>query len=398
MANIVIAWELGGGTGHLHTLAPVIGRLIERGHLVTLIARDLLRARSLLGQLPVTLFPAPFWAGDATALPKVASYADVLLRIGFIDPVGMATLVQSWLAFYKILQPALILTEHAPTALLAARVANLPCAVVGTGFTLPKAEEPFASITPWTPVSNKRLQESSRKALEGCNRVLDRCGGEHLQQLSDLQVSCFQGLITFAELDHYGPRAGAEYYGHFMSPDPMPRPIWPARGGPRIFVYMHHHFRHFAGLMQQLDEMGCPTLVVSPGISRQEADRYSGRRLRISNRQVDITVVAEEADAIFSHSPHGLVVELLRLGRASILLPNYVEQALMAYRVERQGLGVAGGPRRENHDYRKMVETLRGNRAIADNAAAFSRRYRDYSQEEAVNTLVQRLEECIPPY
>ncbi len=148
--------------------------------------------------------------------------------------------MQSWLAFYKTLKPDLILSEHSPTAMLAARVAGLPCAVVGTGFTLPKAQEPFASITPWVEVSDELLQASTDKALERCNQVLESCGGEPLARLSDLMEARFKGLVTFAELDHYGPREGVDYYGLFMSRRPKPRPLWPPGDGPRIFVYQHH--------------------------------------------------------------------------------------------------------------------------------------------------------------
>jgi hypothetical protein len=53
MATILMSWELGAGAGHCVKLAPIAGRLIDRGHDVWLAPRDLATARHIFGSLPV---------------------------------------------------------------------------------------------------------------------------------------------------------------------------------------------------------------------------------------------------------------------------------------------------------------------------------------------------------
>ena len=48
MANILFAWELGGGAGHIHILAPLAEALASRGHRVFLAARELTVADELV--------------------------------------------------------------------------------------------------------------------------------------------------------------------------------------------------------------------------------------------------------------------------------------------------------------------------------------------------------------
>ncbi len=58
MKTILIAWELGGGLGHLLQLAPVVKGLAQRGHRVVLALKDLSRARAVFPE-GVQLLQAP---------------------------------------------------------------------------------------------------------------------------------------------------------------------------------------------------------------------------------------------------------------------------------------------------------------------------------------------------
>lgn len=154
--------------------------MIARGHRVSFITKDLIGSRRLLGDLPVALFPAPLWRGKVKGLPPVVCYPDILLRTGFMDTDGMVALVEGWMALFRLLAPDLIVAEHSPRALVAARVARLPCVLVGTGFTVPRPAQPFPSITPWQKVEPDRLRSGTDKAREMINRVLVKSGGPRI--------------------------------------------------------------------------------------------------------------------------------------------------------------------------------------------------------------------------
>ena len=65
MARFLLAWELGGGMGHVVPLAQVAEPLVQRGHEVHFVLRDLSAARAGLGALAsaprVRLWQAPVW-------------------------------------------------------------------------------------------------------------------------------------------------------------------------------------------------------------------------------------------------------------------------------------------------------------------------------------------------
>ncbi|OQX30895.1 MAG: hypothetical protein C3L25_12545 [Candidatus Sedimenticola endophacoides] len=366
--------------------------MIARGHRVSFITKDLIGSRRLLGDLPVALFPAPLWRGKVKGLPPVVCYPDILLRTGFMDTDGMVALVEGWMALFRLLAPDLIVAEHSPGALVAARVARLPCVLVGTGFTVPRPAQPFPSITPWQKVEPDRLRSGTDKAREMINRVLVKSGGEPLERLADLFTPHDSVLTTLPELDHYGPRPAASYCGPIMLRSTKPRPQWPQSGGPRIFVYLHAHLPVFPELMRQLAELECAALVVAPDLASSDVKRFQRAHLRLTPEQVDMGMVAEEADAVFNHASHGMVVELLRLGKPPIMLPSYVEQALLAYRVFQRGLGIMAQPSSGGWDYGRLIRRLIGDQAMAAKAAAFAKRYRAFDQNQVLEALAEKLE------
>jgi hypothetical protein len=51
MGTILVAWELGGGLGHLVRARPVVSRLLAAGHKIVAIVRDLARMELVFGDL-----------------------------------------------------------------------------------------------------------------------------------------------------------------------------------------------------------------------------------------------------------------------------------------------------------------------------------------------------------
>lgn len=59
-------------------------------------------------------------------------------------------------------EAALVIADHAPAALLAARTLGLPAATLDSGFSVPPPETPFPSLRPWLAVP----QETANAVLE----------------------------------------------------------------------------------------------------------------------------------------------------------------------------------------------------------------------------------------
>ena len=86
MADIFLAWELGGGMGHVVPLSQLTQALVRHGHRVHLALRDLSGAPSALGALhdspQVRLWQAPIWLPQLHGAPQPVSYPELLFHSG----------------------------------------------------------------------------------------------------------------------------------------------------------------------------------------------------------------------------------------------------------------------------------------------------------------------------
>jgi UDP:flavonoid glycosyltransferase YjiC (YdhE family) len=120
MSRILCAWELGGGTGHLHILGPVGQALRARGHDVTYVLRDLVTASRFSAFSDAQLLQAPI-NSRVSRLPPSINYAELLNRVGYLDVDVLSALIEAWRGLLRLVGPDLVLAEHSPTALIAAR-------------------------------------------------------------------------------------------------------------------------------------------------------------------------------------------------------------------------------------------------------------------------------------
>src|SRR5687768_10010641 len=122
MARVLLAWELGAGTEHLAHLLPLALRMRARGHEPVFAVSDVTRAEALLGAHGLPYLQAPMWQ---PRLPRSAvvpcSYSEILHHYGYLDAEGLLGLVKAWREIYALVEPRVVLFEHAPTALLASR-------------------------------------------------------------------------------------------------------------------------------------------------------------------------------------------------------------------------------------------------------------------------------------
>ena len=187
MIRILCCWEIGAGYGHLYRLFPLVEELINKEIEVLIVTKDLSRTKSIFDPLGVTCFQAPSIQTPPRQFPFSINYAQNLLRNGFWHTPSLQARLREWLELFDQFQPDLILAEHAPAALLAARLAGLRRAVIGTGFTIPPSVSPMPTIQPWFPVPRTRLIQSEEEFLSGVNPVLVEMGGKPFDASDQLQ-------------------------------------------------------------------------------------------------------------------------------------------------------------------------------------------------------------------
>lgn len=374
--HVLLCWELGSGLGHLRRLAPLAQAMIASGHRVSLAARDVVSAAGVFDREGVPVLPAPFCLQGPPPGPGAASYPEVLLRVGYTEPAVLAGLLRPWVHLLEMSRAQLVVGDHAPSALLAARLVGIPAFAVGTGFSVPPATVPMPPFAAPAPPPASRLQAAETRVRRVIEQAWSGLSARGVPDLAELFAPERSFLCTYPELDHHGPRADQRYWG-VIEPagTSQERPDWPPGKGPRVFAYLHHGYRQFPGLTRQLRELGHPTVLVSPGIPEPLRATVEGSTLRVQSRGIDLRWAARQAQVCITHCGHATTARLLLLGRPLILLPNYVEQTVLAYRLARQGLALMMHPDPQHHRYGAAITQVLTKPAYGEHVQAFAQHW-----------------------
>jgi hypothetical protein len=401
--TVMMAWELGGGLGHMVPLSQVARPLLEAGHTVHMVLTDLSGVPAALGALAdhprLHLWQAPYWPSPLFGSADPASYAELLFRAGYLDAQRLAGLVQGWATLLDQLNPDLLLVDHAPTALLAARGRPLRRAQFGTGFFIPLMETPIPSYREWEPVPRARVERSEALVLQTCNAILFQRGQpllDHLHQLFDCDETF---LVTVPELDHFERRSRglrqpglpSPYWGSLASASHGQPPQWPAGTGPALFVYLKSDYRALGSVLTALKEtLGAGwaqpgpggtmkagpwrVLAYVPGLNAATVAAASGPGLHIVVDPVDMQAVCGSCDAVLCQSGSGTVATALHAGRPVLMLPMHMEQLLFARRVQALGAGLYLTEDRIAQ-LPALLQRLATQPGFGDAARAFARRH-----------------------
>ena len=394
MSRILYVWELGAGYGHVSSVLPLAVQLKERGHEVIFALRDLAHAERFLGRRGFALLQAPIWTSDRRGPDLPVSYAEMLANFGFLDRAGLTGMVKAWRELYRLVRPDLLVIDHGPTALLAARGTSIRRVLLGTGFASPPRTAPMPSLRPWLNISQDRLLESERQVMEtinGLSRDLEMKPPETLADLFEVEEDF---LCTFPELDHY-PRTDARYWGPFFASDEGVVPEWPPGRGERIFAYLSPAYRDFEKVVSQLGDLSCGTLIHAPGLSAKLIAKYQARNVVFSPEPVRMAQASREADLVICHGGHGTTAASLLAGRPVLVLHRQVEQLLLAQKIVAGGLGKTVNLDSKNPSYKQLVRDILSDPRFAERAREFATRYADFDLAKQVDLIVARCEEII---
>lgn len=166
MSRILFAWELGGNLGHVTRQLSIARRLRQKGHPVFFVVRDTAVAAQLLTPEGFAYTQAPINVAK-NRLPHPVNYAEILIASGYAEPVVLLGLVQGWISLIRLFKANLIVVDHAPTALVAARLTGLPAITIGTGFEIPPDRLPLPSIRPWETIPKNGCYELNNTFWNG---------------------------------------------------------------------------------------------------------------------------------------------------------------------------------------------------------------------------------------
>jgi UDP:flavonoid glycosyltransferase YjiC (YdhE family) len=394
--RLLFAWELGGGAGHVTRFLPTALILREHGHEVVFAVRDLPRTKVVLGRHHLPLLQSPMWVRENPGLPPAMSYPELLLRFGYHSASDLAAMARGWLTLYEMVHPDLVVIDHGPTALIAAMVAGVRRATIGTGFFIPPRLHPMPSFRPWLDVSADRLQRAEREVLDVVNEALLALGAERkLTVLAELFDADEAFLCTVPELDHY-QRADGHYWGPAFDALGGDEPQWPLSEGPKIFVYMPGTWAGLNRLLQELSDMRASVLLYLPGLALGSAESYAGPAMRVSARPLRMTQVLRECDIVVCHAGHGTVAAALLAGRPLLVIPEQVEQFLVARQVVKLGAAKMVNPD-SRPKFQRLIDEILSHGEFAEAARRFATKYSRFGQAEPYRSIAERCEALMTP-
>jgi hypothetical protein len=304
----------------------------------------------------------------------------------------LAAHAAAWRNRYELLDPQLIVFDHSPTAMLAARGMAVRRIVTGMGFTVPADTYPMESLRPWQEVGTDRLRQREDEALRVANAVLKGFGQPALERLGQLYSDVDDALLTtFPELDPYSGRRPRtmNYLGPTIATGGA-EPRWPAGSGKRIFIYL----RPFAGVVEVLRFLGrraLPTIAFVDGLASSVPEQCAAPTTRFESRRIDLSMAARDCDLAILNGTGGTTAAMLLAGRPSLQIPIHLEHALNAYAVERMGAGLSA-PVSDPRAIVDRLDPVLGSEQYSVAARRFAEDHARFDSARQRDQIVERIE------
>jgi UDP:flavonoid glycosyltransferase YjiC (YdhE family) len=391
MSRILLAWELGTGLGHLGPFLSLVPKLLERGHKIHIAAREISSACRAVDALPVMVHQAPLCLNTYGGLQEPPlNYAEILMRYGYLEPAMLRAMLAAWSSLICSTEADIVIADHAPTALLAARILDIPRAVIGGPFNVPPPADPMPNMRTWVAVPHQRLADSDHRVLKVINEAVPRGADiDALRRIFDGAAHFFSGV---PELDPYGARDPGDYLGLQVMSTGSGDPTWPAGDGRKVFAYLNSGYKHLERALQALADSGVRVLAYVFGGNESLLGRYRSARLNFTPQPLDFHLVAADCDLCVCHGNSGTTLGMLHGGRPVLVLPMHLEHFLLGKRVESTGAGCVVHPETAEPDISGTLATMLGTETFGQNARALASRYAGGSVGTMTDRAIARIE------
>lgn len=384
MARILITSELGTGYGHFAKALLLSRAFAERGHQVFVAVKNFDSKGAVAG---MRVIPAPEWPPGVSRPGVAVSYAEILARRGYCMPHRLPEMLRRWSQVISRAAPDLLIADHAPTALLAARIAGVTSARIGTGFGSPPATTPLPPLLAEDGRTAER-EKIEALVLDAINRSLVELGATPVSSLQAGITPQRDFLCTFKEFDHYPQRGAAEYLGPLYARSEAHPPEDYGTGEKGIFCYVSSAMEGFADFCTALRQTGLPVLIHARGLDTSEAERLESEQFRVAAKPVDIAATAAVSRLVITHGGHGATASALLSGCPVLLLPQQAEQLMFARRLESQQLAVIAPVDTSVAVWRTTIENLLSSSDLDVAVNGFAERYRGYDPLLTVTRIV----------
>jgi UDP:flavonoid glycosyltransferase YjiC (YdhE family) len=388
MAKILICCELGGNLGHLSRQRAIGKALQSEGHEVVFAASDLTLAKTLLEPDGLHYIPAPIAPAPPPRSPPIANLSEILLQCGYSDSAALANRVREWIEYIESFRIDLLLTDYAPTAVIAGMHCKRPVVAISNGFDIPSDDTPLRNPHQKEAFSKERRLLSDRRLVDHINQCLVSLGSAtRAASLLSLYSGVTQIFATYPELDHYGSRQHALYIGPIYNTESGQDYQWPEGSGPRVLGYIRRTIGSLAPIAQALRNIGSNAICAAPDISAAQCDAYSSRTVRLVPHTLPTAALIGDATLCLCMGGLGTIAPALRAGVPLALFPRNCEQYMQSQRVVEIGAGLIVSPDSNTSDISRLLDSLISERRYKSAAIHFALSHGDDSVSRSISSV-----------
>lgn len=394
MAKILFTWELGAYFGHLRRDAPIAQKLQDADHQILFAVRDTKIAAAVLLPLALDFVQAPVLMGKARLQRRPASYSELLLAEGYGQKEVLSGGVKSWLKLFDLYHPDVVVADHSPTALIAARVCKLPVVQIGCSFSIPPRNVPMPAFSVPSKLRSEVLLKSEALLVNRINSEIVSCGSSaKLLNMADLFDTDDALLMCFEALDHYGKRLETRYLGPVFTSGETIDCRWESEKRVRIFAYLHAGVAGTDELLEALKETDAEVICVLTGI--QGSYKTISSHMRLFGSPVSLQFLLPQADLVVSNGGGSLCSQALLAGVPMLLMPGHMEQLLQSKCLEKIGAGRVIGFDRKISVVREEVRAISSNDECRFGAQKFSASHASFDPKAPIITAAKMIENVV---
>lgn len=420
MAKIILAWELGGGLGHIARLRLLAEKLLGNGHKIIFVLPD----PNILQRFSITSAsgsPVVHKAPESLKTNKKLSrnpdnFSEILLSLHYYNTKELQNLIKQWQNLFIHIKPDLICFDSAPTAILATRIINtsrdiekkIKTVNIGQYYFTPADTHPQPSFTYNRRVSNKALIQSDRLLIKNIYEVLNHIHGtetSHEKETIHTLLKTDLSIITsIPELDFHAKHRPINqlYSGSFISSTLGERALtWSNRKGKkRVFGYLKASYKGLLIFLEALKEQNVEARIYLSGLTNtdfksQLLKLHTDGDFEISLSPYKIGSSLELADALICHSGSSILYSL-SYGKPILTIPLQREQFMTAQCCIDAGFGVGLNPNETDKvKINKALHTLLNMQALTTSAIKLKNAYQNSSLEQAKIFIFGKIEKLL---
>jgi hypothetical protein len=331
--TVLLAWELGGGMGHITRLARLAARL-RSANLRLVAAVKLPATAAVLAARGIEIVGAPRWPSASMPPARIAktssaTMGDILATAGLADAQGLGQLLGAWDSLFSRLKPDLVVADLAPAAAIVAR-GRIPLLQIGDGYTLPPDG---VDRFPLLHAMSDPGEEATTLAV--LNSALRLRGEPPFENLPQIFSGDARMVFTFSLLDPYARQRNDPLYGPLVDHVPVEADL----GNRAIFAYLSPGYPLHREIPDALLRHARILRIHAPELSDRQAGPLTRAGAVIEREPVIVAQALASSSLVIHLGGSGLAAEALMVGVPQLILSMQIEQWLTGSALHRAGLG-----------------------------------------------------------